>query len=299
MQAFRWLVLLHQIPPEPLYFRAKILRKIKHLGAVAVKKAAYVLPNRPECLEDLQWLRKEISAGGGEAWILEGDFRAGLDAREIEDIFCRERSADYEALAVEAGELRGSEAIKPRIGRLRKRLQEIAAIDFFSAPGRVELERMIDQLERSEGVQKMGEVTAKMRNHIWVTRANVGVDRMASAWLIRRRIDPEAQFRFVEDPADCRSGEIRFDMFEGEFTHDGDSCTFEVLLERHGLEGAGLRAIAEIIHDLDLKESKFGRAETAGVGAALEGIQKRWNADAERLEQAAAYFDILEAQFNG
>jgi hypothetical protein len=132
----------------------------------------------------------------------------------------------------------------------------------------------------------------------WVTRQDVHVDRIASAWLIRRFIDPNASFRFV--PAKGyrpRSGEVRFDMFEGEFTHEGDRCTFETLLLRAGLTDPALTAIAEIVHDIDLKDGKFGRAEAGGVAALIDGLARKPIRDAERIERGSALFDDLYASF--
>jgi hypothetical protein len=137
-----------------------------------------------------------------------------------------------------------------------------------------------------------------LKGRTWVTRANVKVDRMASAWLIRRFVDPEAPFKFVTErsyrPA---AGELRFDMYDAEFTHEGDRCTFEVLADRLGRKDAALSAIAEIIHDLDLKDEKYGRAEAAGIQQLLAGIIANHSSDNDRLERAATLFDDLYRSF--
>jgi hypothetical protein len=129
----------------------------------------------------------------------------------------------------------------------------------------------------------------------WVTRTGIKVDRMASAWLIRRFIDPKAKFKFV--PANYRpqERELRFDMSEAEFTHEGDQCTFEVLIRRFGLEDPGLRHLAEIVHDIDLKDAKFGREEAAGIGQLVAGIAAAHAGDEERLARGAALFEDLYA----
>jgi hypothetical protein len=135
--------------------------------------------------------------------------------------------------------------------------------------------------------------------HIWVTRRNVHVDRIASAWLIQRFIDPQAAFKFVPakgyHPA---PGELRFDMFEGEFTHEGDRCTFEVLLQRSGLDEPGLTAISEIVHDIDLKDGKFARPEAGGIAALIDGLAQADMSDAERVEQGGRLFNNLYALFS-
>jgi hypothetical protein len=132
------------------------------------------------------------------------------------------------------------------------------------------------------------------RGATWVTRKGVFVDRIASAWLIRRFIDPDATFRFAAgERARKAPGELRFDMFEGEFTHVGDKCTFEVLLERFGLGDDALRAIADIVHDIDIKDDKYNRAETAGVRALLVGLSQETRDDPERIARGSALFDAL------
>jgi hypothetical protein len=137
-----------------------------------------------------------------------------------------------------------------------------------------------------------------MRGRTWVTRQGVYVDRIASAWLIRRFIDPEARFKFVPAKGYTPApGELRFDMFEAEYTHRGDRCTFEVLLERAGLEDPALQAIAEIVHDIDLKDAKYGRDEAAGIASLITGIARAHPQDEERLAQGSAVFENLYASF--
>ncbi len=134
--------------------------------------------------------------------------------------------------------------------------------------------------------------------HVWVTRRDVHVDRIASAWLIRRFIDPQATFKFVGAKGyKPRSGELRFDMFEAEFTHEGDRCTYEVLLLRSGLRDAALSQIGEIVHDIDLKDGKFARAEASGIAALIDGFGRSGISDMERLEQGGRMFDNLYELF--
>lgn len=138
-----------------------------------------------------------------------------------------------------------------------------------------------------------------LRGRTWVTRQGIKVDRIASAWLIRRFLDPDARFKFV--PARGyrpEPGELRFDMFEAEYTHDGDACTFETLLARFGLRDKALRHVAEIVHDLDMKDDKFARDEAPGLASMIDGIARARPADADRLERGAALFDDLYAAFH-
>jgi hypothetical protein len=315
--AARWLLLIHQIPPQPNYLRVKVRRRLQQLGAVAIKQTVYVLPRSEQAGEDFEWLRAEIVAGGGEAFICVAGFVAGATDAEIEARFREARRRDYEALAAEAEALRESLAranapersetvVKARA--LRRRLAETGALDFFAEPARAEAEAAVAAVEswlrqipagepRCE-VATMSEKAGSYSGRTWVTRRGVFVDRTASAWLIRRFIDPRARFKFVPGRTHSpRRGELRFDMFEAEFTHDGDRCTFEVLLERFALDDPGLRAVGEIVHDLDLKETRYGRPETAGVGATLEGIVGQHPEDEERLDRAATLWEGLYTHF--
>jgi hypothetical protein len=281
----RWLMLLHQIPPSPGYLRAKVMRRLNQLGALAVKKSVYLLPAGDEAREDFEWLKREIRQGGGDAWLFLCEPSGDMSDDSLRAAFRAQRAADFQALAEEArGVLAAPDAA--RVQKFKQRVDEVRRIDFFEAPGREELEAMMTRIEQGE-----------MKGRTWVTRRGVKVDRMSSAWLIRRFIDPAAKFRFV-DPQAYKHGadEIRFDMFEGEFTHEGDQCTFEVLLRRFEIADPALAAIAEVIHDIDLKEAKFGRPETAGIDVLIQGIAARHADDAARIEEGATLFEALYAR---
>lgn len=320
--ATRWLLLIHQIPPKPDYLRVKIGRRLLRIGAVPVKNSVYVLPDRPSSLEDFQWVRAEITDGGGDASICKAGFIDGLTDAQIEYLFRGARDADYIEIADAARELwntlhrRDREAVRQRsarheddLARLRKRFNAVVSIDFFDAVGRTMAEEALRKV--AEELAQTGEVAADVvalstavadrnayRGRTWVTRRGIFVDRIASAWLIRRFIDRDARFKFVADdrrkPAE---GELRFDMFGGEFTHEGDRCTFETLLRRFHLEDPGLSEIAEIVHDIDLKDDKFARDDASGIERVLAGIASSSTDDSVRLERASPIFDDLYALF--
>ncbi|MFN2564431.1 MAG: chromate resistance protein ChrB domain-containing protein [Gemmatimonadaceae bacterium] len=304
-----WLLLIHSLPPKPDYLRVKVRRRLQRLGALALKSTVYGLPYRTETIEDFEWLRGEIEAEGGDATLVAGSFVGGLTDAEVESLFGAEREADYAeiARAARASAESGEAAVtRAEIARLRRRLDETGRIDFFGAPGRAEAERAIDDLEAKAtggpgptGVDSRA--GADVRGRTWVTREGVFVDRIASAWLIRRFIDPEASFKFVAGKSyRAKPGELRFDMYQGEYTHEGDRCTFETLVERFGLgDDPALGAIAEIVHDIDLKDEKFERPEAAGVAVVLGGIARAYRADGDRLRQGSAVFDGLYAQLGG
>jgi hypothetical protein len=316
--AHSWLLLIHQLPAKPAYLRVKIWRRLQGIGAIAVKNAVHALPMNEETQEDFEWLLREIVEGGGEAFVCEARLIDGLSDEDVRALFDQARDADYKdvvegarAVAKRLHPNAKSEAtaeLRSQVARLRKRLAEIAAIDFFGAIGREAAEGLLKSLEarlsEDDAVKDKatGDKTASaigtLRNRTWVTRHGVYVDRIASAWLIRRFIDPEARFKFVSGKSyRPDSGELRFDMFEAEFTHEGDKCTFEVLLERGALKDPALRAIAEIIHDIDLKDDKFGRTEVAGIRTLIEGISVATKDDLERIARGTEVFNNLYEYF--
>ncbi|HEY9346436.1 MAG TPA: chromate resistance protein ChrB domain-containing protein [Inquilinus sp.] len=313
----RWLLLIHQLPTKPAYFRVKIWRRLQGIGAVAVKNTVYALPSNAETQEDFEWLLKEIVEGGGEAVVCEARLVDGLSDAQVRALFDTARDEDYGALATEARDLaaaldkngeaeRRAEA-RGQVVRLRKRLAEIAAIDFFGANGREPAEGLIAGIEArltedtamaKEPTPAAADTIAALKGRIWVTRQGVHVDRIACIWLIRRFIDPEAVIRFVPGKGYAPNpGELRFDMFEGEITHEGDRCSFEVLLGRAGLTDPALQAIAEIVHDIDLKDGKFGREEATGIAHLIAGVAMGSKDDEQRIAQGTPVFDNLYQYF--
>lgn len=288
-----WYLLIHQIPPKPLYLRAKIRSRIAGVGAVALKNSVYVLPRTPDALEDFQWIAEEIVTGGGEAHLAEARFPGRPSDRDVERLFNVERDRNYSEFC-EA--LRRTSA--PDAGRFRRRLEEIRRIDFFGARGRDRAERALRRIEaRLRPSRKAGggrTALRDLRNKVWVTRRGVKVDRIGSGWLVRRFVDPGARFRFIDPKAEApRNDERSFDMVGGEFTHEGDRCTFETLRLRLGLKDQALAALAKIVHDVDVKDAKFGRPESAGLAAIVEGIVRTHDDDEDRLAHGFPVFDAL------
>ena len=316
----KWLLLIHQIPPKPDYFRVKVWRRLQRLGAVPLKNSVYVLPRNDQAMEDFQWMAREIVSGKGDATVCEARFVEGLTDKQVESLFHQARNADYEAIAEDARRLtnevpRSRKAaadqrarVESDLARLRKRLADIAAIDHLRAPAAATARRHIEELERmvhtpvstrNPEPRDAGPVLKNAyRRRTWVTRRGIHIDRMASAWLIRRFIDHAARFKFVP-PAAYRPGkrEVRFDMFEAEFTHEGDLCTFEVLIKRFSLHDPALRPIAEIVHDIDLKDARWGRQEGPGIERLIAGIAMAHRDDGRRLERGAAVFEDLYEYF--
>jgi hypothetical protein len=312
--ASRWLLLLHQLPSKPAYLRVKLWRRLQALGAVAVKNAVHVLPATEQAQEDFEWLRKEIVEAGGEAVICEARLVDGLTDSEARDLFNAARDAEYAEIVKEARRLlaavkktksAGSRAeLNTQFTRLKARHSHNVAVDFFDATGRLSTEDAMASLQHAlsetaphpKKASKSGRESLK--GHIWVTRQGVHVDRIACAWMVRRFIDEKAAFKFVQGKNYSPSpGELRFDMFDAEFTHEGDQCSFEVLLARSGIGDPALRAIAEIVHDIDVKDGKFGREEAVGVKTVIDGICAGTDEDEQRLARGAAIFDDLHRMF--
>lgn len=315
-----WLVLIHQLPPKPAYLRVKVWRRLQALGAVAIKNSVYVLPDTEEAREDFEWMLREIQQEGGEASLCEARLVDGLTDEDVRRSFQTARENDYRELASDVrafaretlprrGRSPSPEArsqAETSLERFRKRLADIGKVDFFGAPGRETVEGLLGDLEG-----RFGNSTGSRRNpsqrtwsaedvraRTWVTRTGVHVDRMASAWLIARFIDEQARFKFVPSRGyRAEPSELRFDMFDAEFTHDGELCTFEVLVRDFALADPALGAIGEIVHDIDLKEAKYERPETSGVEHLVAGIAWSSPEDEQRLEKSTTVFEALYAYF--
>jgi hypothetical protein len=253
----------------------------------------------------------EIERGKGSAALCEAKFLDGVSDDDLRDLFNKARDVDYAELESDLRKTGSSRLrrggrqgdIRVKLEKAAHRLKTIAEIDFFGANGRGRVESLLSRLEHSfivhdgpaAGDSKLlKSAEAKM----WVTRRDIHVDRIACAWLIRRFIDPKAQFKFVPDKKYRGGpGELRFDMAGAEFTHEGDNCSFETILERFSLADPALRAIGEIIHDLDLKDGKFRRAETSGIGHILDGIALTQRNDMDRVARGASLLDDVYEQF--
>jgi hypothetical protein len=293
----------------------RVGRQLRALGAVPIKNSVYVLPREPRLREALARVGREIRSRGGEVVMCEARFVEGLDDPAVEARFRDARDRDYAALAIAARELiaaipRRGTAGEPRrrelarrLERLQRRHQAIGALDTFGASGREAVLGLLSLAEdRLHGIEeaaaRSADASRPRPGATWVTRRGVMVDRISSAWLIRRFIDSTARFKFVGGRGyKPVRGEVRFDMASGEYTHEGERCTFEVLLDRFELRSAALRAIGEIVHDLDLEDERYQRPEASGVRRLIAGLALSSAEDGERLERGAVVFDGLYASF--
>ena len=278
-----------------------------------LKQAAYVLPDSADTREDFEWLKAEIIASGGDATILTATNLDQAADDELVDAFKRARQEDYSALtsdlelAVKKAEKRRPRSERAPVARrvsetFRQRLTSIETIDFFASAGRDRAISLIERLSSAGGAVPSSRSSEpagseRYRNKLWVTRPRPGVDRMASAWLIRRFVDPAARFAFAVDRASAPADSVPFDMFDVEFTHRGDNCTFETLCEVFDLRDAAVSRVGELVHDLDLKDRKFGAAEAATVGAMIDGLQLTYADDHALLEGGISMFESLYRSF--
>lgn len=311
-----WLLLIHQIPPKPDYFRVKIWRRLQQVGSIAIKQSVYVLPQADQAYEDFSWILKEIIEGGGDASLSEVQFIEGLTDDQIVFLFREARKADYEKLIEEINAVHNkldddgndvnetTTKTRNQIGRLQKKLDEIIAIDFFSAPERISAENALSgrslKSKNFHGDVSAHKTTKQFLDKVWVTRKNVFVDRIASAWLITRFIDEKAKFKFAgQNEYNSQKDEIRFDMYEADFTHQRDRCTFEEIVHSFGIKDEALCQLGEIIHDIDLKDRKFERPEADGINVMFSGIVAAHQNDNDRIEIGAKLLDDLYTYFKG
>ena len=291
------------LPSSKASERVQIWRKLQKFGSMPFRNAGYMLPNTPENLERFEWLATAIRRYSGEASVVMVESIDNLSKPQLTGRFAEARANEYQEIIRELQKL----AVVPsqkrafgRVSRLRTRFNEIAEIDFFNSPLQ---KRVQELLARAETPAAPREKAAKINAReyvcrVWVTRPRPGIDRSASAWLIRRFIDKKARFTFAAEE-DVPPAAIPFDMFHGGFGHRGEDCTFETLQKTFRIRDKKVGVIAQVIHDADLLDGKFGRKEGFGIDGVLNGWAKQGVADQEILERgiqlvAALYSAVSE-----
>lgn len=318
----KWILLVHQMPPKPTSSRVKVWRRLQTIGAVPIKNSIYVLPFTREACEDFQWLREEIIAQKGDAAIFKANCIEGINDRDIISQFQRTRDKNYDEIVSWATRLKklieGSikknrvttaqkEKYEAELKKLKARLNGAISLDYFHAPNRERTEKamkdcnkMIEGLkvsqDKTQSVEKLSPIKIydknEFKNKTWATRKGLHIDRIASGWLIKRFIDKGANFSFISEDAVVKKG-IAFDAYNAEFSHHGEDCTFETLLKSFTIKDPVLVQIAEIVHDIDLKDDKFGRTETEGINQIIIGLSQRLKNDKKLLERGMEIFDSL------
>jgi hypothetical protein len=304
------LLLLVGVPPTPSSLRVRVWRRLRSLGAVPLKRSAYLLPDTPDRYEDFQWLAQEIERDGGDATLVRVQQIENASPADVLGLFHEPRDRDYKHLAARYRKLlqsldrktaAASSRVHDELARLSKEHQRIREIDFFSAPGGAEVRRLEEaiamRVRRPESARPEPTPTldlTKLRGRRWVTRPRPHVDRVASAWLIKRFIDPAAVFVFAP-PAEFPKDAIAFDAPGVELSHHGEDCTFETLVKRARLRDRRLTRLAEVVHEADLRDGKFPHEEARGIDVAIRALLAASPDDQQVLTQGMAMFEGLYA----
>ncbi len=298
----------------------KTWRRLQQLGAVAIRNAVYVLPDSSQAREDFEWMKEEILANKGEASVFAADTIDQLTGDEIVAAFRKDREQTFKEIQADAKRLKGAFAkadatrgtnrrrLQRAVRQLRDRFAQVAATDLFGARGREETSTVISDLEQAlagpppaitEAVDGGDPLPLdEYRERTWLTRPRPGIDRSGSAWLIRRFIDPAARFAFA-DTVPASSKVVPFDMYDVDFSHHGDRCTFEVLCQRFGIKEPAVERLGRLVHDLDLKENRYYVPEAAAVGRLIDGLRQLYSRDDELLEHGIVVFEAMYRAFSG
>jgi hypothetical protein len=292
-----WLLLTFTLPTKRASQRVEVWRKLQRYGAVPLGNSGYLLPTNPSNRERFEWLAQMIRKHAGEASVVSVQSIDNLSTPQLVARFAEARSWEYEELIRDVQKL-SSVALQKRgpgrISRLRERFREIVEIDFFGNPLQKRVEELLARADASPALaEKSANTNPKdYIGRLWVTRPRPGIDRSASAWLIRKYIDKKARFTFAQE-GDVPSDAVPFDMFQGGFGHRGEDCTFETLRKEFRVRDARVAAIGEMVHDADLNDGKFGRKEAFGVDEVLKGWARRGMPDKELLEHGIEMIEGL------
>jgi hypothetical protein len=291
-----WLLLLVRLPATHQAERVAIWRKLKKSGAVQIQTSTYILPDEPAQYETFQWLTQQIRDAGGDATLVRARQIEGLSNEKLISLFNSARTKEYGVLHDLASSLTRRRTRRSGsadgLDRIRKQFREIRHTDFFNCPRGRDFETFLDRLARVRESAPFKVKSREYRERTWITRPRPEIDRVGSAWLIRKFVDPKAKFVFAKTiPAQRRF--VSFDMLDGDFTHRGDDCTFETLTKSFGIRDAAVQKIGEMIHDADLEDGKFERSECVGLDRLLKGWAKQGLSDREILRRGWQCFDAL------
>jgi len=310
----RWLFLVHQVHTPSSKERVKVWRAIKKIGAVLYRNSVYVLPYSKERMEDFQWVCQQIKDAQGEASVFVSRTSGPAKDQALRALFKKARDDGYTKVQMAAEKLqrridlarkgkrltdRLQKELEKEAKQLREAFEDAKKIDFFVGIPPRKISQLIEEISRTLALSPripaapLPKYSVKdFRKKVWTTREGIHIDRLCTAWLIRRFIDPEARFVFAPESSLPRHA-IPFDVFGAEFSHRGEDCTFETLLKAFRLRDPGLRSIAEIIHDVDLKDHKFSRSEASGIDTVIRSLADSLKDDHQLLEMGSAILDAL------
>jgi hypothetical protein len=300
-----WLLLLYSLPAKKTSGRVKLWRKLKKTGAHALKTSGYVLPDEPAHFEQFQWLAQQVRDDGGDANLARVTAIEGMTNDDLVRLFNEARAEDYAALTTPLNDLITAnrnavgEGFLDALKKLRRQYDEVRSIDFFGCPSGQDAEMLLQRAARltEPRAKGRGKLDAKQfHGRTWLTRPHPEIDRVGSAWLIRKYIDPRAKFVFGANPASS-SDAIPYDMLDVEFTHHGEACTFETLLKRFAITDPVALRMGQMIHDADLQDGKFQRPECVGLDRLFKGWARLGLSSEEILERGLGCFDAFYASF--
>ncbi len=292
-----WLLLVFSLPANRASQRVEVWRTLQRYGTLPLRSSGHVLPNSPANQEKLEWLAATIRSYKGQASLVQVHAFDDLPDASLRQLFLEASSHHYERLLRELKKLINlphSQRPPRQLRRLRRRFQEITATDFFANPLHTRVEAVLASADEAEAVSsKRKAKAAEYRNRVWITRPRPGIDRVSSAWLIGRFIDPKARFVFADDP-EAHPAAVPFDMFSPQgFGHRDHDCTFETLCKEFAIRDGGVRRLAQIIHDADLGDERFGRTEGVGLDQVLNGWAKQEVPDDELLRRGMELIEGL------
>jgi len=312
----KWLFLVHQVQTPNSRERVKVWRSTKKVGAILYRNSVYVLPYSKERVEDFHWLSQRIRDSQGEASVFVSESTDSDENGRLQALFNNARESDYKILLVAADSLRSrierssggkqhaastERSIAKEFASLEMTLQETEKTDFFNHPMKGKVKLMLDRIKRQllqdDGGQSPADMPAlhdrkKFQGKVWATREHIHIDRLCSAWLIKKFIDPKAKFVFAPE-SKIPPKAIPFDIFGAEFSHHGDDCTFETLLKSFRISDKALGSMAQIVHDIDMKDGKFARSEAPGIDAIVRALSDSMANDHKTLDVGSILLDSL------
>ena len=301
MKATSWLLLLYSLPTSHNTERVAVWRRLKKMGAVQIKTSTYLLPDEPAQYEQFQWLAQQIRDYGGDSTLVRAQEIEGLTKEKVISLFNAARDKAYVDLKkalqdfISRGRKSDAEFAAAELSRLTKQFRELRQIDFFDSPRGHDVAML---LRRAEGPKRrtiLRTLDAKeYRGKTWLTRPRPEIDRVGSAWLISKFVDPKAKFVFAPTAQSVPEA-IPFDMLDAEFSHHGNNCTFETLIKRFAISDKAVAKIGEMIHDADLDDARFQRVECIGIDRVLKGWAREGVPDEEILRRGFECFEALYA----
>jgi len=301
MKMTTWLLLLFSLPTNRNTERVAVWRRLKKMGAVQIKTSTYLLPDEPAQYEQFQWLAQQIRDYRGDSTLVRAQEIEGLTKEKVVSLFNTARDKEYADLRkalqgfISRGRKSNAEFAAAELERLTKQFRELRQIDFFDSPRGHDVAMLLRRAEGPRRSAKLRTLEAKKYcGRTWLTRPRPEIDRVGSAWLISKFIDPKARFVFAPT-AQAVPETIPFDMLDAEFSHHGNCCTFETLVKRFAISDKALTKIGEMIHDADLDDARFQRVEAVGIDRVLKGWAKEGLPDEEILRRGFECFDALYA----